>query len=142
MARLLRRQRSREIHSSTSGDASGTCRPARKSPRIELQRVRGPPLGESRLEQGDIAPQTGVIDAQLLATATQDRVGPELLPQQVDGLAQDLAPPRLVRLGPEEREEGIAPYESLGLGEGDVDEKGEPLGLSQDLGGAGGVPGR
>ena len=106
--------------------------PVEQAAPIQLQCLLGPPSFERRLKLADVAAQALLAYPQLLLSSSQQRSVTECLPQRVDGLAEGIACMRVVELGPQQRDEGIAALEAPGARNGEIAEESKQLGAPED----------
>jgi hypothetical protein len=89
---------------------------------IELDRITQPAAVERFLEANSVAPEICPVYAQRVAIPAHKRACAESLTEHVDGLAQRVAGMLLVVLGPEQRNERVAPMKGARRCEREVGE--------------------
>jgi hypothetical protein len=99
---------------------------------IQLKRGGIFPFGNRGPELHHVTPHLLGIDAQLLAAPSKKDFTPQSIPKESEGLVEGIARPKVVQIGPEEREQLVAPVHTRRPGTREVNEEGEPLGLSEN----------
>ena len=127
-------------------DCAPQCRPLIVEPALEFRRPRDvepgrevtpPPgqrlfpslRGEQRPQSDRVTPDRRRIELDVTLSPGHDRALPERLPQPVERVAERMSGRIVVRLRPQERHQAVPGLGPGGLGQREVEQEREPLGL-------------
>ena len=99
---------------------------------IQLQSTGQIVSVDRRIEGGGVAPERGRVDRNLVVPAAYDQFGAAGLAQEIEGPAERSAGVLLIKVGPEAGEQRVSPHRASWDHGGEIDQKGQPLGLLKD----------
>jgi hypothetical protein len=99
---------------------------------VHLQGFSPSAIIQSGLENLGVHPKDAGSQTDLFRPPCQNDVWRKVLPEKGKALGQSVTGMGLVRLGPEEREEGVTAAKGPGRGKDKVGQEGKPLRLGED----------
>src|SRR5690242_7626852 len=112
--------------------SAGDVKPLEQIAPIHLDRVAEAAAVERLLECDGVAGKVRPIQAQLVPIATDERPHAERLAKNVNRLIERVAGTLVIVLGPEQRQQSVAPMKTTRPGKREVGEQRHALGLRED----------
>jgi hypothetical protein len=114
------------------GPGVGHEKPVEEVTTVHPERIHRPPCKECRLERSRVYGHCRLLDADLIVTACDHYLVSEHPAEEPERLTQRAAGVGVIELGPEERDDCVAPVKLLGASKHEVHEERKALGLPEE----------